>query len=645
MQIAIYQPGRPNEIHALDRNVVFLGEEGLPAPGNAKVIRLPKGSASGLQFEIRRGGEGYSIQNHGGVFAEFRSERFDTRRGARPVREDDYLVLPAATVMFIPDGATGGGGQQAARAPTGDEWQVLQEAIHARLRDEFELDKGQKLADIAKDRDDITRRLRIVVNEDVAAVKDVAPLNQFVEQAVLRRALRHADDEAARKEAESRSNAEKLSAREEFSPQDRRIEGKLAELVQAALDRLRRTGKLAPQGNQGLPIQDFKDVVKGLLSLLQPLEKQDIARLTLYENIYDLIFELGPISDLLDVEAVSEIMVVRYDQIYFERGGEIAKYPYNFTGERQLVTVIRRMLYTEGRSFNRTSAMVDFRYQGHRVNAIGDPLAIKGAALTIRKFPSKGRPRPGLFELATKRGSMSLSVAAFLRRATLARKNIVISGGTGSGKTTLLNALGRTIPEHERVVTIEDTAEMDFGEGQHVVSLQARPATVESKNEVTIRDLVRNALRMRPDRIVIGECRGAEALDMLQAMNTGHAGSMTTAHANSTHDMMLRLETMVLQAGERLPVSAVRQQIVGAVDLIVQLNRIGNGRYVTDVAEVIGVSPEDGTVIVESIYRLLEDDEGSGTARSFFTGYLPTFVEEVLAIPDDPTHVPPVLFA
>lgn len=630
MQIAIYQPGKPDAIQALTSTVVFLGEEGVVAPGSAKVIQLPRGAASGLQFEIRKGGEGYSIQNHGGVSADFRNERFDSRRGARPVKEGDFLELPTATVMFIPD-PVGEVDLAGADVPTGNEWQALQKSIETRLRDEFELDKGQKLADISKDGAEITRNLRIAVNDYVAAEKNVAPLNQLIEQAALRRAMRQVDGS---------EDADKVSLKEEFSPQDRRIEAKLAEVVNAALVRL---GMASARPGHRLSIPEFVAAVKAQLGLLSPLDKQDIARLTLYDNIYDLIFDLGPISDLLDVEVVTEIMVVRHDQIYFERGGEITQYPYTFTGERQLVTVIRRMLHSEGRSFNRTSAMVDFRYKGHRVNAIGDPLAIKGAALTIRKFPSKGRRRPGLFELASS-GSMSMPVAAFLRRAALARKNIVISGGTGSGKTTLLNALGRMIPEDERVVTIEDTAEMDFGEGQHVVSLQARPATVESKNEVTIRDLVRNALRMRPDRIVIGECRGAEALDMLQAMNTGHAGSMTTAHANSTHDMMLRLETMVLQAGERLPVSAVRQQIVGAIDLIVQLNRLGKGRFVTDVAEVVGIDPDDGSVIVESIYRLLEDEEG-GRPRSFFTGYLPSFAEEVLAVSDDPAHEPPVLFA
>jgi pilus assembly protein CpaF len=641
MRLAIRQAGKEDDVHALTANVIHLGdgEAAGQVAGNAIFIALPKGAAVGLQFELRKRRDAYRLVNRGGVTATFKRSRFRENQ-EHVVAEGDELALPFASVTFIPDAVvkpTAGAAQ--ARKATGNEWQELQESIHERLRDEFELDQAHKVADLSEPevQDKIKSRLRALINADLGALKEIDPLDQLVRQSALRRALRFIDPS-------EESGTDGGNGDDDRSMPEVVTERKLANFVGHVVDRM--GGKGAPaDGAKDLSLVDFLSAVDAQIFRLSNLDKQDIARMTLYENIRDLIFGLGPISDLLDFDAVTEIMVARYDQIYFERGGEIAQYPYYFTSDEQLVTIIRRMLRNEGRSFNRTSAMVDFRYGGgHRVNAIGDPLAVKGAALTIRKFPTKGRRRPTLVEIS-KMGTMSLSVAAFLRRAVLARKNIVISGGTGTGKTTMLNALGRLIPERERVVTIEDTAEMDFGEG-HVVSLQARPATVESRNEVTIRDLVRNALRMRPDRIVIGECRGPEALDMLQAMNTGHAGSMTTAHANSSKDMMLRLETMVLQAGERLPVSAVRQQICSAIDVLVQLNRMAKGRRVlTEVAEIVGVDPQSGEVIVEAIYRHIEDVDDPDRSRSFFTGYLPSFTQELLEIPPEEGPDPPALFA
>jgi pilus assembly protein CpaF len=222
---------------------------------------------------------------------------------------------------------------------------------------------------------------------------------------------------------------------------------------------------------------------------------------------------------------------------------------------------------------------------------------------------------------------------AFLEAAVRSRKNIVVSGGTGSGKTTLLNSLSQFIPIGERVVAVEDTSELQL-DGIHVVYLQSRPKTAESETSVTIRDLVRNALRMRPDRIIVGECRGAEAIDMLQAMNTGHAGSMTTAHANTPQDMMTRLEVMVLQGQSSLPVMAIRQQIVAAVELVVQLNRLANGRRaVTEISEVIGIDPDTGLIIVEPIFNLV--GRAGGQAVHAFTGYLPSFVAELVEFGED----------
>jgi pilus assembly protein CpaF len=275
--------------------------------------------------------------------------------------------------------------------------------------------------------------------------------------------------------------------------------------------------------------------------------------------------------------------------------------------------------------------MADFRMpDGSRVNAVIPPLAVKGACLTIRKFGGKSRLDIGKLVAA---GALNAPMCAFLDAAVKARKNIVVSGGTGSGKTTLLNSLSQFIPVGERVVAVEDTSELQL-EGIHVVYLQSRPKTAESEKGVTIRDLVRNALRMRPDRIIVGECRGGEAIDMLQAMNTGHAGSMTTAHANTPQDMMTRLEVMVLQGESSLPVTAIRQQIVAAVELVVQLNRLPNGRRaVTEISEVIGIDPDTGLVLVEPIFHLVGRSDG-GMAHAF-TGYLPSFVSELVEIGAD----------
>jgi pilus assembly protein CpaF len=333
----------------------------------------------------------------------------------------------------------------------------------------------------------------------------------------------------------------------------------------------------------------------------------------------------------MDLDVISEIMVTRYDEIYVEKFGLLERYPFAFANERQLMKVIERIAVDSNRSINESEAMADFRMpDGSRVNAVIPPLAVKGACLTIRKFG--GKSRLDISKLVTA-GALSEPMRAFLEAAVRSRKNIVVSGGTGSGKTTLLNSLSQFIPIGERVVAVEDTSELQL-DGIHVVYLQSRPKTAESETSVTIRDLVRNALRMRPDRIIVGECRGAEAIDMLQAMNTGHAGSMTTAHANTPQDMMTRLEVMVLQGQSSLPVMAIRQQIVAAVELVVQLNRLANGRRaVTEISEVIGIDPDTGLIIVEPIFNLV--GRAGGQAVHAFTGYLPSFVAELVEFGED----------
>jgi len=340
-------------------------------------------------------------------------------------------------------------------------------------------------------------------------------------------------------------------------------------------------------------------------------------------DILDLIFGLGPLQDLLEMDSISEVMVVSKDQIFIEKFGVIEDSRRSFFSDEMLFAVIERIVSPVGRRIDRSSPLVDARLpNGSRVNAVIPPLAVKGPCITIRKFSTV----PLEIEDLMRFGAISEQMTKFLRACVINRKNLVVSGGTGTGKTTLLNCLSRFIPYKERIVTIEDTSELQLKQS-HVVTLESRPPNMEGKGAITIRDLVKNALRMRPDRIVVGECRGAETLDMLQAMNTGHDGSMTTAHANSPQDMMLRLETMVLM-GTEMPVSAIREQIISAVDVVVQLTRFADGaRRVTNISEIVGIDEDMGNIIVEDIFVYRERESGGSYAH---TGYIPTFVEELL---------------
>ena len=326
---------------------------------------------------------------------------------------------------------------------------------------------------------------------------------------------------------------------------------------------------------------------------------------------------LGPLEPLLADDTVSEIMVNRFDEIYVERGGRLARCNAVFTDNASVLAVIERIVSSIGRRVDESSPMVDARLpDGSRVNAIIAPLALKGPALTIRKF---ARKRLTMVDLVRMR-SLHAHMASFLDACVKGRKNIIVSGGTGSGKTTLLNILSGLIAANERIITIEDAAELQLPH-DHVVSLEARPANVEGRGRVDIRDLVRNALRMRPDRIVVGECRGAEAFDMLAAMNTGHEGSLTTLHANTPRDALARLETMILMAGMDLPLQAVREHIVSGIDLVVQQVRLEDGhRVITEIAEVAGM--ESGAILLQPLYRR---ERAGGTWTG--CGVLPTFAD------------------
>ncbi|HKO89791.1 MAG TPA: ATPase, T2SS/T4P/T4SS family [Polyangiaceae bacterium] len=354
----------------------------------------------------------------------------------------------------------------------------------------------------------------------------------------------------------------------------------------------------------------------------------DTEKLT--QELTDEALGLGPLESLLADVTVSEIMVVDPQTIYAECKGKLELTPARFTDNEAVRAAIERIVTPLGRRIDESTPLVDARLKdGSRVNAVIPPLALKGPCITIRKFSKKPLQIPDLIRF----GSLNERMARFLTRAVTIRKNIIISGGTGSGKTTLLNVLSGAIPETERVVTIEDAAELQLAQA-HVVSLESRPPNLEGKGAYTIRDLVKNALRMRPDRIVVGECRGSEAIDMLQAMNTGHEGSMTTTHANSPKEAVARIETLCLMAGVDLPVRAIRAQIASSIHLIVQQSRLSDGsRRVTAVSEVAGIS-DDGEVELNEIYSFVRLSTGPGgkvIGEFRASGYLPSFVDELIS--------------
>jgi pilus assembly protein CpaF len=353
----------------------------------------------------------------------------------------------------------------------------------------------------------------------------------------------------------------------------------------------------------------------------------DVPPEDLIKEICNEALGLGPLEDLLADGSVTEIMVNGPNQVYVEKAGKIVLTDRTFMTDTSVLAIIERIVSPLGRRIDESQPYVDARLpDGSRVNAIIHPLSLSGPCLTIRKFSKT----PFTTEDLIRFGTITPSVAEFAQLAVMLRKNIIVSGGTGSGKTSLLNVLSSYLPTTDRIVTIEDAAELRLKQA-HVVRLEARPPNIEGKGAITIRDLVRNALRMRPDRIVVGECRGGEALDMLQAMNTGHDGSLTTVHANSPRDVISRLETMVLMSGMDLPVRAIREQIASAIDLIVHEARFSDGsRKVTRVTEIVGQEGEQ--ITMQDIFEYVQTGIApNGQVLGFFrpTGSVPTFVEEV----------------
>ncbi|MGI6469243.1 MAG: CpaF family protein [Syntrophomonadaceae bacterium] len=360
-------------------------------------------------------------------------------------------------------------------------------------------------------------------------------------------------------------------------------------------------------------------------------------REVIVNQVVDEVLAYGPLSPLLRDDSISEIMVNGPKQVYVERRGKIEKVNVVFRDNLHLHTIIERIISPLGRRLDESSPMVDARLpDGSRINAIIPPLAINGCVLTIRKFSKNILRTSDLI----RNNTMSSQMAKFLEACVKGRMSIIVSGGTGAGKTSTLNIISGFIPNGERIITIEDSAELVLNQ-EHVVTLETRPANIDNRGEVTIRDLVRNSLRMRPDRIVVGEVRGGEALDMLQAMNTGHDGSLSTAHANSPRDLLSRLETMVLMAGMEMPIKAIREQIASALDFIVHQARLSDGtRKITHITEVVGM--EADIITLQDIFVFEQtgvDERGRVQGRHRATGIKPKCLDKLrtagIVIPDE----------
>lgn len=396
--------------------------------------------------------------------------------------------------------------------------------------------------------------------------------------------------------------------------------------------KVRVQNKLLSELDPSMDITRTDDVRRTIQDLFeQILAEENIVlsrpeRARLFEQIAAEILGLGPLQPLLEDDTISEIMVNGPKNVYIERKGKLHRVPVTFENNDHVMRIIDRIVAPLGRRIDESSPYVDARLQdGSRVNAVIPPISLVGPVLTIRKFSKN----PITIEQLIQFGSVSAEAVQFMKACVEARLNVLISGGTGSGKTTLLNVMSSFIPDDERILTIENAAELQLRQ-EHVVTLESRPPNIEGRGEVSIRDLVMNALRMRPERIIVGECRGGETLDMLQAMNTGHDGSMTTAHANTPRDALARVETMCLMAGMDLPVRAIREQVSSAVDLIVQQERMRDGtRKVTAVTEVSGMEGDVITMTDIFVFESTGMENGKLIGRLRPTGLRPKFMEKI----------------
>ena len=472
--------------------------------------------------------------------------------------------------------------------------------------------------------------IRAVLPEDARAVRDAASRRQPIVIADPRHAISREIDRLGRDilttSTRQLATGERASEADDAEGVIRKLKLSLHARLVDEIDIKKADFDLA---RDAVRMQELRTRVEAKILTLLEEEGRHIRdrqlRRKIVKAVLDEALGLGPLEDLLNDPTITEIMVNKFDQIYVEKSGKLTLSDARFMNAEQVRGVIERIVAPLGRRIDEKVPMVDARLRdGSRVNAIIPPLALRGPAITIRKFSKKLLGTKELVEF----GSLTSQMATLLEAAVKSRQNIVISGGTGSGKTTLLNVLSSFIPTDDRIITIEDAAELQLPQ-DHVVALETRPANIEGEGAITIRDLVRNALRMRPDRVVVGECRGGEALDMLQAMNTGHDGSLTTVHANTPRDALSRLETLALMSGLELPARAIRDQIASAIQIIVQQSRLQDGsRRVTHITALTG--QEDGVFTTADIFvfqQLGLAPDGKVQGRFVPTGFVPPFVE------------------
>ncbi len=496
----------------------------------------------------------------------------------------------------------------------------LESRVHRKLLERFdlyELEQNQlgnqeSILLLERHIEDVCREMRLFSEQNDALLEELIGLS--LRDYVINQLILESDDERFRT---NHLTWNEFDVPATLVPER---ETELQNLLHFTAERL----KLGEQPDLSGKIRQTEAHFTEVFPLVRPHLHRELRRYlilrTLKKDLKDTVFGFGPLQDLLRAPTITEIMVVKSDQIYVERDGTVELSGRRFISDKVTESIIERIVAQVGRRIDKSQPLVDARLpDGSRVNAIIPPLAVRGPCLTVRKFPAYRFTIDDLIEL----GSVTSAAAMFLRACVVDRKNILVSGGTGTGKTTLLNVLSSFIPQRDRIITIEDTQELQLHQ-DHVVTLETKPANVEGAGEYTIRDLVRNALRMRPDRIIVGECRGGEALDMLQAMNTGHDGSMTTVHANSADEVIKRLEVLVLMAVD-LPVVSIHRQISSAIDVILQIaRRPGGKRVITQVSEVAGYDADRKQLVIHDIFNFRN---GQSLAP---TGYMPTFIDSLM---------------
>lgn len=575
-------------------------------------IEVASRSSSDRQAELSVGDDGWSIQHTGLnptyvddeplVFGEVVKLETTAR-----IRIGEYLVLQTDDSVLDIDEVEGEDYLQAAVE--------LEIKIHDQLLDSLDLRRSSTVIDTTNRdiRKRIKRNLDLLVSKGISAM---APgLREYLTRHAIYRRLNEDITAGGDDTEHTRYSEYENVVNESFITN---INKKLHEHLQ-----LEMTPKSMRSDSDKLDTGFYESYRKHELGLSEGV-KTYIVSMYVKRSILDLVFGYGPLQELLDTASITEVMVISKDKIFVEKFGIVEDSRRRFHSDSAVMSVIAKIVDPVNRKVDASTPYVDARLpDGSRVNAIIPPLAVKGPALTIRKFSKV----PIVIDKLVEFKALDEAMKNFLGACVENHLNVVVSGGTGSGKTTMLNCLSTYIGESERTITIEDTAELQLKQ-DHVVTLETKDANMEGTGEVTIRDLVKNALRMRPDRIVVGECRGPETLDMLQAMNTGHDGSMTTAHANSPIDMVKRLETMVL-TGIEMPISAIRTQVVSALHVIVQLNRLSDGsRKVTHISEVVGMDEDTGEVIVEDIFVYQQKHDGGYHA---YTGYIPSFLGPMVA--------------